>query len=47
MSRFINDTTKVVVSVDDSKDDRYPPSAGWSPADEPKKAPARKSSDKS
>lgn len=44
MGRFVNDETGVVVSVDDSKDDRF--DAGWSAADEsgePKKAPAKRS----
>lgn len=43
MGRFINSETGVVVSVDDSKDDRF--DAGWEPADD-KKAP-KKSAPKS
>jgi hypothetical protein len=40
MSRFKNTSTGVVVSVDDSKDDRF--SDGWESADaEPKRAPGR------
>jgi len=40
MSKFINSNTKVVVSVDDSKDDRF--GEGWLPADaDPKRAPGR------
>lgn len=39
MSRFINDETGVVVSVDDSKDDRF--TSGWKPADEVKKTTSR------
>ena len=43
MSRFRNTETDVVVSVDDSKDDRYN-SDLWESADAaPKKAPAKKS----
>jgi hypothetical protein len=42
MSRFRNTTTQVVVSVDDSKDDRY--TDGWEPADKP--APAAKTTRK-
>ena len=42
MARFRNVQTGVVVSVDDSKADRY--SDGWESADEAeKKAPAKKS----
>ena len=41
MGRFRNSDTGVVVSVDDSKDDRF--TSGWeSPDSEPKKAPAKK-----
>ncbi len=43
MSRFRSTSTGVVVSVDDSKDDRF--SNGWESADEPapdKKTPAKK-----
>ena len=41
MSRFRNTTTGVVVSVDDSKDERFV--KGYEPADsESKKAPAKK-----
>ena len=42
MGRFRNLETGVVVSVDDSKDDRF--AAGFEPADAPesKKAPAKK-----
>lgn len=49
MSRFVNSQTGVVVSVDDSKDDRF--TGLWEPAEdspakpEPK-APAKKASDK-
>ena len=40
MGRFRNVTTQVVVSVDDSKDDRF--ADGWEPADaEPKRSPGR------
>jgi hypothetical protein len=42
MSRFRNLTTDVVVSVDDSKDERY--ANGWEPAD--KAAPAKKTAAK-
>ena len=43
MSRFENVKTGVVVSVDDSKDDRY--ASGWKPVDT--KAPSsKKASDK-
>ena len=46
MSRFVNDTTGIVVSVDDSKDERYTAGlTGWSPAEgdgKAKKAPAKK-----
>ncbi len=43
MGRFVNDTTGVVVSVDDSKDERF--SSGWSPQiDEKSKAPAKRAS---
>lgn len=46
MGRFQNDATGVVVSVDDSKDERF--TSGWSPVkDEPTKAPARKAPAKS
>jgi hypothetical protein len=41
MSRFRNTATGVVVSVADSKDDRF--GTAWESADEPKKAPAKKS----
>lgn len=41
MSRFRNLRTGVVVSVDDSKDERF--EAGWEPGDAPEpKAPAKK-----
>lgn len=45
MGRFVNDTTGVVVSVDDSKDDRF--ADGWSiytgePEPEQKRQPAAK-----
>lgn len=43
MGRFVNDSTKVVVTVDDSKDERF--ADGWSPADadgKSTKAPAKK-----
>ena len=43
MSRFRNTKTDVVVSVDDSKDDRYKSSL-WEPADEPVKAPTKRAS---
>jgi phosphoribosylformimino-5-aminoimidazole carboxamide ribonucleotide (ProFAR) isomerase len=33
MGRFRNVTTEVVVSVDDSKDDRF--TEGWEPANKP------------
>lgn len=39
MGRFRSTSTDVVVSVDDSKDDRF--ADGWEPADQ-KKAPAKK-----
>ena len=40
MSKFRNSTTQVVVSVDDSKDDRF--TDGWEPAEaEPKRATGR------
>lgn len=40
MSRFENLDTHVVVSVDDSKDERF--ASGWKPADtEPKRSPGR------
>jgi hypothetical protein len=40
MSKFRNTSTQVVVSVDDSKDDRF--AEGWEPADaEPKRGPGR------
>lgn len=32
MGRFVNDQTGIVVSVDDSKDDRF--ASGWSAAEE-------------
>ena len=38
MSKFVNDANGVVVSVDDSKDERF--GEGWSPADKPKSKPA-------
>jgi hypothetical protein len=42
MGRFINDTTKVLVSVDDSKDDRF--GAGWTrEGDAPQKEKPAKS----
>lgn len=40
MSRFVNDKTKVVVSVADSKDHRFPASAGWSPVTDDDTTPA-------
>lgn len=40
MGRFVNDETGVLVSVDDSKDERF--ASGWTSADESKKAPAKK-----
>ena len=40
MSRFRNLKTGVVVSVDDSKDARF--AAGFEPADQAQKAPAKK-----
>lgn len=40
MSKFRNVATQVVVSVDDSKDDRF--TNGWEPAEgEPKRSPGR------
>jgi hypothetical protein len=42
MGRFIQDGTGVVVSVDDSKDDRF--ASGWKPFDgddTPKRGPGR------
>ena len=45
MSRFRNTTTEVVVSVDDSKDDRY--TDGWEPAPAVKTPPAKRASSKS
>ena len=46
MGRFRNLKTGVVVSVDDSKDERF--AEGFEPADsEPKKAPAKKAAAKS
>lgn len=43
MGRFRNLETGVVVSVDDSKDERF--ASGWEPAaDESNKAPAKKAS---
>lgn len=41
MSKFINSDTGVVVSVDDSKDDRF--ATGWEPVTE-SKSTSRKSS---
>lgn len=44
MSRFKNSNTGVVVSVDDSKDDRF--TDGWEPADGPvKRGPGRPKKD--
>lgn len=46
MSRFRNTKTDVVVSVDDSKDDRFSGDL-WESGDKPApKAPAKKSSNK-
>lgn len=42
MGRFRNTETGVVLSVDDSKDDRF--TVGYEPADEPKKATKRTTS---
>lgn len=40
MSKFRNEATNIVVSVDDSKDDRF--REGWVSADaEPKRTPGR------
>lgn len=41
MSRFRNEQTGVVVSVDDSKDERF--ASGWEPADSDDKASAKRS----
>lgn len=44
MSRFINDHTKVVVSVADEKDDRF--GEGWTrEGDEPSRKPRAKKAD--
>lgn len=46
MGRFRNTTTGVVVSVDDSKDDRFGETSGFEPFAEEseKKAPAKRAS---
>lgn len=41
MSKFVNSETGVVVSVDDSKDERF--TNGWEPAGAPKKSRPAKS----
>lgn len=39
MSKFRNSSTGVVISVDDSKDDRF--TSGWVPAETPEEEPKR------
>lgn len=44
MSKHRNESTGVVVSVDDSKDDRY--TDGWVPADEADKSTSKRAASK-